>query len=169
MTARDGKPCKKCGTSEWDKWGTCKECHRRRLRKWSADNPGKLAEQNRRYRQDKPEIVAEADRRWARANLDKCTAKMNRYRTRQTEAGGSYTDGEWQALCAHYGNKCLRCGRDDVKLTFDHILPVSKGGSSDISNGQPLCKSCNSAKGDRHIDYRPDAGPLRWLQCKLFG
>jgi len=38
----------------------------------------------------------------------------------------------------------------------DHVLPVSKGGTSYISNIQPLCQPCNSGKKDKHIDYRPE-------------
>lgn len=71
-------------------------------------------------------------------------------------------------ICNHYGNKCLRCGRDDVKLTIDHIKPYALGGDNIPSNIQPLCKPCNSAKKDRNIDYRPDVGPKRWVQKKLF-
>lgn len=51
------------------------------------------------------------------------------------------------------GNKCLRCG-SLIKLTIDHIVPISKGGENKISNLQTLCKSCNSIKRDRFIDYR---------------
>jgi 5-methylcytosine-specific restriction endonuclease McrA len=61
-------------------------------------------------------------------------------------------------LCAHYGNRCLACGRDDVKLTADHIVPLARGGSDDISNIQPLCARCNSKKGTKTMDHRPDRG-----------
>lgn len=77
-----------------------------------------------------------------------------RRRTRMATNGGDYTLQEWEELCTDYGNRCLACGRDDVKLTVDHIVPVIKGGSNDISNLQPLCKSCNSIKNARAIDYR---------------
>ena len=68
--------------------------------------------------------------------------------------GGKYTIQEWVELCNKYGNKCLSCGRSDVLLTVDHVIPVVLGGSNDISNLQPLCKSCNSKKNKRVIDYR---------------
>lgn len=49
-------------------------------------------------------------------------------------------------LLHKYNFSCVHCG---VKagLTIDHIHPVSKGGTDDISNLQILCKSCNSKKG----------------------
>lgn len=52
-----------------------------------------------------------------------------------------------------YGEICLACGATE-NITIDHVIPVSKGGRNDISNYQPLCKSCNSKKMDKATDYR---------------
>jgi 5-methylcytosine-specific restriction endonuclease McrA len=78
-------------------------------------------------------------------------------RTRKTLAGGSHTPQEWLDLCIKYDYRCLSCGRQspDIELTADHITPVSKGGTSNIDNIQPLCRSCNCSKHDKTIDFRP--------------
>ena len=67
---------------------------------------------------------------------------------------GEFTKEDFVKICDKYGNVCLRCHKKK-KLTTDHIIPVSKGGANDISNIQPLCKSCNSIKHDKTVDYRP--------------
>ncbi len=46
------------------------------------------------------------------------------------------------------GWECQHCGTH-CELTVDHIVPVSKGGSDDMSNYQTLCGPCNSRKGNR--------------------
>ncbi len=73
-----------------------------------------------------------------------------------TILGGTVTDVQWEVIKAHYDYTCLRCKRQepDIKLTVDHILPRSKGGTSILSNIQPLCEACNNAKRDKTIDYR---------------
>lgn len=76
-------------------------------------------------------------------------------RAREKQAGGKFTDKEWFDLCLQYDNKCLCC-REVKKLTADHVIPISKGGTSNIDNIQPLCLSCNSSKGIRTTDYRLD-------------
>lgn len=40
------------------------------------------------------------------------------------------------------------------RLTPDHVVPLGKGGSNDISNIQPLCLPCNLKKHNRCTDYR---------------
>jgi len=46
------------------------------------------------------------------------------------------------------GGKCARCGSRE-KLEYDHIVPVSKGGSNTERNIELLCERCNREKGDR--------------------
>lgn len=73
--------------------------------------------------------------------------------TRMKRNGGSHTEAEWHALCARYRWRCLCC-QQKKPLTKDHIIPIVVGGRDSIDNLQPLCKSCNSRKGTRTIDYR---------------
>lgn len=76
-----------------------------------------------------------------------------RRQNRQRMSEGSYTIQQWCALCTRYGNRCVCCG-ETKPLAADHIVPVSKNGTSYISNIQPLCRECNSSKGTLTIDYR---------------
>ena len=44
---------------------------------------------------------------------------------------------------------CQYCGRERGKLTVDHVIPRSKGGSSAWDNIVTCCGPCNRRKGDR--------------------
>lgn len=183
MTAGNGKPCKKCGTSDWYPAGGCKECGKVRGRKWLKDNIDKHRERCRRWRQENIDMEKERVLRWHRENRchsrenssrwrkenqdkfktliskwgqenpDKRKAYYHKRKTKKSKAGGSFTGQEWKQLCKQYNDRCLKCGKEG-ELTVDHIIPVSMGGTSDISNIQPLCRSCNSSKGATYKDYR---------------
>lgn len=112
-------------------------------REWQAKVRAQNPAENRRKQND-----------WYARNPAVYRAKDHRRRSRLTGAGGSYTSAEWNALLDACGHKCLRCGRSGVKLTVDHIVPVILGGTSNIDNIQPLCKSCNSSKHKKIVNYR---------------
>jgi 5-methylcytosine-specific restriction endonuclease McrA len=66
------------------------------------------------------------------------------------------TTKDWIDICERWGNKCLCCGKPGnyLTLTLDHVFPLIDGGQHKKNNIQPLCKSCNSRKGAKYIDYR---------------
>lgn len=44
--------------------------------------------------------------------------------------------------------RCVRCGKQE-NLEYDHIIPISKGGSNTVRNIELLCEKCNREKGNR--------------------
>jgi hypothetical protein len=44
------------------------------------------------------------------------------------------------------GGRCVKCGCEE-RLEFDHIIPLTRGGSNTARNVQLLCATCNRSKG----------------------
>lgn len=138
-----------------------REQHRERIleqqRAWNARNAERLRPYRvEQYQARREEICARERARYARvtaADPNKYRERFHRRRAQIQGNGGSYTSEEWQELCAKYGHICLACHRK-IKLTVDHVIPISRGGTNDIGNLQPLCLRCNLQKSDRILDYR---------------
>jgi 5-methylcytosine-specific restriction endonuclease McrA len=109
---------------------------------------------SRRWRERHPEYK----RGWVKSNPDKGQEYHENRRARLDGNGGRFTASQWKSLKDKYGNMCLCCKRKDVRLEADHVVPIKLGGINVISNIQPLCRSCNSKKGTKIIDYRPFVG-----------
>jgi 5-methylcytosine-specific restriction endonuclease McrA len=86
---------------------------------------------------------------------EKSVAANNRRRALKRASEGSHTE-EGENLKAFYDYKCLQCGKQepDIKLTRDHVIPLTQGVFDSINNIQALCARCNSKKNNKHIDYR---------------
>ena len=52
-----------------------------------------------------------------------------------------------QIVFARDGGKC-QCCRSTSSLQYDHIKPLSCGGSNEVSNIQLLCQRCNGSKSN---------------------
>lgn len=66
----------------------------------------------------------------------------------------SFNTEEREALYILAGGRCQnpQCGRIlDGDWEPDHIVPFSKGGNTEISNGQALCTACNRQKGAKDV------------------
>ena len=93
-------------------------------------------------------------KRYCKNNPDVISHLKARRYAKEKNAKGSHTLEEWNKLKDSCGDVCIFCGVDD-KLTKDHIIPLSKGGTDYIENIQPLCRSCNSKKYN-HIHKNPE-------------
>lgn len=58
------------------------------------------------------------------------------------------TADDWAEILREHDHRCRYCGRK-IKLTVDHVIPLSKGGDHSKKNVVPACQSCNSKKRDR--------------------
>jgi len=125
---------------------------------WAADNEEKAAASKLAYYEREREEVIARSKKWAESNPEKVRqAKANNLRKRRAArhaSRGNFTVEEFKELCEIHGNKCLACDDTRAPLEADHVVPLTKGGSDNISNIQPLCGSCNRKKFVTIIDYR---------------
>jgi len=58
---------------------------------------------------------------------------------------------QWELIKKSQNYKCAWCEKSepDIKLTIDHIIPVSRGGPHTQSNIQGLCRACNAKKSNK--------------------
>lgn len=128
---------------------------------WSAENEEKVtASKLAYYERNRDEIIARS-KKWGEDNPEKVRAAKadNRRKRRAAKhaSPGSFTAEEFRVLCESYGNRCLACGDTEAVLEADHVVPLTRGGTDDIGNIQPLCGSCNRKKFVNIIDYRLEA------------
>ena len=70
-------------------------------------------------------------------------------------SGIEYQQGELQGyeireyLLEKWGRKCAYCGKTDIPLEVEHIIPKSRGGSNRVVNLTIACNKCNQKKGDK--------------------
>lgn len=111
-------------------------------------------ERARRYRERKGSAFMSAKtKEWAKAHPEWFVAH-NAVQNSRRRAAGILTTKQWQDIQAAYGHRCHYC-KKKRQLTPDHIVPISKGGTTEPSNIVPACLSCNMHKHNSHRDAQP--------------
>jgi 5-methylcytosine-specific restriction endonuclease McrA len=93
------------------------------------------------------ELNNNAKRKYAHTEKGRTIMLQCKYRRRNYSAG-KFDMEAWKEKLESLHYKCQMCGTDE-RITIDHIIPLSKGGTNHIDNLQPLCHSCNSSKNNK--------------------
>jgi 5-methylcytosine-specific restriction endonuclease McrA len=123
-------------------------------RGWRKKNLTSLSDYYRTWRENNRERDNGRKRTWVKNHLDRRRKQVrisNLMRAHLLRAVGSFTYEEWEILKRKHNYTCPTCGRKEpeIKLTIDHIIPISKGGTNYIWNIHPLCLQCNVRKGNK--------------------
>lgn len=127
-----------------------------RVAAWQQENRERANENSRRWRAAHPERHAEAVRRVRQANPD---AVRERTRRRQAMLKGVAVERvDYLAIAERDGWTCHLCdlpvdpairGRVREARSFDHVIPITRGGRHEASNIKLAHFGCNSRKGNR--------------------
>ena len=122
---------------------------------WFGKGDHQMGEKNHMWRggltKDR-EYTRERVNLWRRNHKD----KVRIYESNRKAGSGRHSPEEWLSLKMFYGFMCLCCKKSEpeIKLSEDHIVPLSLGVSNNISNIQPLCVPCNSRKYTKTTNFR---------------
>lgn len=145
------------------------EVMRKKLReakkKYKDSHPDYVKKQltaNRKYWRDNKEEMKKMNKKWRKNNLDLVLFSNRKRMLKLKGVEGCHTIKEWKELKSKYNlfgrygisedqlkEKWEVINKGFIKLTKDHIVPISKKGTDYIKNIQPLCVSCNSKKRDK--------------------
>lgn len=120
---------------------------REKYLRFAAKNPGYFRESARKWREKYPERVEAKRIRDRDSGLDAINSQRRRARI-----GGlkrDFTKADWQNSKLHFGNSCAYCGKSDIKLQMEHVVPTTSGGGFTKANIVPACFECNTSKATR--------------------
>lgn len=124
--------------------------HRDQARSYCAQNRKTIARYAERWRANNIEKIKQDLRAWHVKNPGYNTAKGSVRRALIFSAGSvGVTHAEWLVILETFNHACAYCLRKGLKLTRDHVIPVTRGGLDNPENVVPACKWCNSSKGNK--------------------
>jgi 5-methylcytosine-specific restriction endonuclease McrA len=157
----------KDGAQRWQ--AENRERYRAHKKQYNQDNPHVVRARNRRYYDQHRERLKQAAREWYKtSDYFRQNREAHYERKRAFYAANPGWSAESQrrrraqkiATCvvafdpkllasklAYWGFKCWMCGGEPTG--WDHVKPLSKGGSHVLANLRPACQPCNSRKLNR--------------------
>lgn len=144
-------------------------------KQYAQDNSDKLKEYRRQYRKDNIEHIKEYQGMYKKDNAEIIKIKNHKYFQSEKGKANSYraymkrrsykmkvkfSPHQRKDILERDDYTCQCCGikvhdekvNNETKAHIDHIIPISRGGDSEPSNLQVLCRTCNLRKGNK-LDY----------------
>ncbi len=169
--------CSKCGKSKrfiafrkspthrYGRHSQCNQC-RKETREIYRANPevkARALETDKAWRRAHPEQASQIWQRWAKTDngLSHCRLRVRTRKARKNSSQGTHTVDDIQAQYKRQKGKCYYCHTKVGKnYHVDHVIPISRGGSNDISNLVITCTFCNLSKKDKLPHEWPAGGHL---------
>lgn len=137
-------------------------------RAYSKENREKINEVTRTRRASNPEKYRKIAKEMRCLHRERFRAEWRLKNARRRGAEGKCSVTEWEEIIERQNRQCNACRRDDLPLTLDHIIPITRGGTNWPDNIQGLCLSCNIRKYNSTMDeFR--AGGFRSLRTQMKG
>lgn len=142
-------------------WAVDQEYKRRilaRRKMWGQKNRARLRRYNFLYRRSDPAHFRQYARDRYRQDKTEALAKEAKRRAAKfirTPLDTQLTKPEWDLILFVCDYRCVYCGvpqGGDIRLTQDHVAPLSKGGHHTADNVVPACRRCNSRKHARSVE-----------------
>ena len=123
-------------------------------KEYLKENAEKIAERKKEYYQENAEKIAEQRKEYRQTSAGKEASARDSHKRRALKAknGGSYTSEQWQICLEYFDNKCAYTGEILDSLNVEHILAVSKGGTSYIWNLCPSNQNPNRSKNNKDLE-----------------
>lgn len=148
-----------CISTDDGKMAYCKDCNYYNAHNWQKENPEKKAETNRKiwpqyyterggkevkkkYKREHPEITAKVNHN-RRARIQNTTTEAINYLAIRER------DQDLCFYCEKKTDDSLPRFHND-KLTYEHLVSLSKGGTNTMDNIVIACWKCNNKKNKRH-------------------
>ncbi len=177
---RNGKPNSRCRCCHREYYLANKErILDARRAEWALKSGEILAKRRLDYAENRESILIKQRLRYAslsgeklqkrkakakdyqRSEVGKMTAKNTRHKRRSKQKSGSATSAQLFKIRDAAKGRCHYCGCKTSRLTFDHIIPLAKGGTHSADNLVMACGPCNSSKSDRDpIEFAKTKGLL---------
>jgi len=141
-------------------------------RQSDARRKDKIRAWSKRYYKKNREAIKSKSNRWHHANKASANARTRRWHNNHpAESKANKSNAKHVRRAKEYGTRvdtygiylwmkrvksssvvvCHWCGDSmlGISTVFDHVIPISKGGSHTIGNLCVSCASCNSSKKDK--------------------
>lgn len=138
----------------------CKECLNKSNRQYKKNNCNNLKEQSKSYYQKNINKIRARHRKYQklfRYTIDgKEIMKIYKYKSSTLAFlnGGEYTLEQWKECIDFFENRSAYTGKilNSDNINVEHIIPLSKGGTSFIWNICPSIDYANFSKNDKNME-----------------